>query len=101
MGAGVANVKLFTAGGIGTVVGPVIEAGHDVMGMVVADLADAVYQAQCHAAVIGPISSRLVVETATNHPGDGIFTQIFSCSAFGGHTQRIRHAQAIDSRFNS
>ena len=96
--AGMADVKLLAAGSIGTVANPVIKPRHDVMGMVIAHLADAVRQTQRHAAVIGPITGRLPVQAASNHLGNGIAPQIFSCSAFCGNAQSVCHTQAVKAR---
>ena len=92
-----ADVKLLAAGSISTVAAPVIEPCHDVVGMVVTHLADTVCQTQSHAAVIRPVTRRLTMHTAAHHTGDRIAPQIFSCSAFSGHSQSVRYDKAVQA----
>ena len=96
-GAGIANVKPFSAWAVGPVAAPVIKPCHDVVGMIVAHLADTVRQTKGHAAVIGPITGRLAMNAAAHHFCDGVLLQIRPCPALRRYAQGVRYAQAVYS----
>ena len=91
LGAGVPKIKAGSSGRIGSCFKPLPKPFHDIMGVKISRLNNAFGQAKGHAAVIRPKSNPLSMDTVTRHPGNGIFSQIFSGTAFCRHSQRICH----------
>ena len=96
LGAGVSKIKTYSAGCVGALFKPLPKPLHNIMGVKVAHLGNALRQTKGHAAVVGPEPCALSPDATIRHSRDGMLLQILPGTAFRRYAQCVCNAQPID-----